>query len=83
MPELTRLLFGGGGGADAAPSTTHSIVALEAKEPNHGFSALALATAAGKLGSVQLLLKAGADVDARKSTHCVRRWGNCRLRPLQ
>lgn len=68
LPELTRLLFGGGGaqdGAAAPPSTQHSIVSLEAKEANHGFSALALATAAGKFESVQLLLRAGADVNAR------------------
>ena len=63
-----RLLFGGGGTSGAAgapPSTQHSIVSLEAKEPNHGFSALALATAAGKLESVRILIEAGADVNAR------------------
>ena len=69
LPELNRLLFGGGGHESAAgsapPSTQHSIVSLEAKEPNHGFSALALATAAGKFESVALLLRAGADVNAR------------------
>ena len=66
LPELSRLLFGGGGPSpDGQQTTSHSIVSLEAKEPNHGFSALALACAAGKLESVQLLLKAGADVDAR------------------
>jgi len=57
VPELQRLLFGGGGGSTA--------VDVEAKEPNHGFSALALAVAAGKLESVKLLLQAGAQVNAR------------------
>ena len=61
LPQLTRLLFGGAGADGAA----HSIVSLEAKEPAHGFSALALAVAAGKVESVKLLLKAGADANAR------------------
>ena len=66
MPELTRLLFGGGGESNNADGAEHrpQQVSLEAKEPNHGFSALALSTAFGKVQSVQLLLKAGA-VDAR------------------
>lgn len=65
VAELTRLLFGGAGGEGSAAGTSHSIVSLEAREPSHGFTALALATAAGKLESVKLLLRAGADVGAR------------------
>lgn len=63
IAELTRLLFGGGdsGGGDRH---TNQAVDLEAREPSHGFTALALATAAGKLESAKLLLKAGAQPDA-------------------
>ena len=74
LPELRRLLFGGRGGAanDAAGATgeggesgsQHLAVDLEAREPQHGFTALAIATAAGKVESVKLLLQAGAHPDA-------------------
>ena len=72
MAELTRLCFGGGGAVAAPggarrvrPSTEHSVVSLEAAEPAHGFTVLALAAAAGKLKSIALLLEAGALPNAR------------------
>jgi tetratricopeptide (TPR) repeat protein len=60
VAELTRLLFGGGSDGDGS----NQAVDLEAREPSHGFTALALATAAGKLESAKLLLRAGAQPDA-------------------
>lgn len=63
LSELKRLLFGGAGGAEL--TTAHSAVALEAREPSHGFTALALGTFAGRTESVRMLLSAKAEPDAR------------------
>ena len=72
MPELKRLLFGGagggaggGGGADGEEPKPDSAVNLEARESQHGFTPLVLATAAGRAESVKMLLRAGAQPDAR------------------
>ena len=59
IPELERLLYGGGGHmevctsgglgtAATAAATRHSAVNVEAQDTQHGFTALALATAAGR-----------------------------------
>jgi len=72
--ELQRLLYGGGGGQPPAASkggagtgeaTRHSAVNVEAVEQNHGFTALALATAAGRFESAKILLEARANVNAK------------------
>lgn len=68
VAELQRLCFGGGGtlpAAERTKSTEHSVVSLEAAEPTHGFTVLALASAMGKLKSIALLLEAGALPNAR------------------
>jgi len=79
VAELERLLYGGGGGlpgavasgsrgddnAKANAATRHSAVNVEAQETQHGFTALALATAAGRVTSCQMLIEARADVNAK------------------
>ena len=59
VDELRRLLQDGGlqDGLDR-----RSAVELEAADTQHGFTPLMLATAAGRLASVELLLEAGANV---------------------
>ena len=75
MKELERLLWGGGGapastgeGAEAKAGKAggaHSAVNVEAQDAQHGFTALALATAAGRIESAKMLLAAKANVNAK------------------
>ena len=75
IPELERLLYGGGGHmevctsgglgtAATAAATRHSAVNVEAQDTQHGFTALALATAAGRSLSAKTLIEARANVNA-------------------
>ena len=81
IPELERLLYGGGGhmevcasgglGTAATATATatataarHPAVNVEAQDAQHGFTALALATAAGRSLSAKTLIEARANVNA-------------------